>query len=93
MIQKRNRDLKDKIVWHKIRIPIDHQGQREEAIECRGKDLSQTGVGFYLPHELTTSEVLIEVPNELNLPAVTIPATLVRAKRCADGWYEPRASL
>jgi serine/threonine protein kinase len=80
----------DRLLWpHPITIiPIDSVGQREEPIECRGKDLSQTGIGFYLPHELTTSEVLIEVPNTLHPPAVTIPAILVRAKRCADGWYD-----
>ena len=60
----------------------------EEAIECLGKDLSQTGIGFYLPHELTTTEIIIEVPNTLHPPVVKIPASLVRAKRCADGWYD-----
>ncbi len=81
---------KDRLLWpHPITIiPLDRHGQQEEPIECRGKDLSQTGVGFYLPHDLMTSEVLIELPNPLAGASVKIPATLVRAKRCADGWYE-----
>jgi serine/threonine protein kinase len=81
---------KDRLLWpHAITIiPIDRHGEQEEPIECRGKDLSQTGVGFYLPHDLTTAEVLIELPNPLEGAPFKIPATLVRAKRCADGWYE-----
>ena len=64
------------------------QSQRDEPIECRCKDISRTGIGFYLPHELHTPQVLIELPNTLIPPSVAVPATLVRAKRCADGWYE-----
>ena len=81
---------KDRLLWpHAIKIiPIDRHGLPEEAIECRGKDLSQTGIGFYLPHDLMTAEVLIELPDPSHGGTVKIPATLVRAKRCADGWYE-----
>jgi len=81
---------KDRLLWgHAVTIiPIDRHGQREDPIECRGKDLSQTGIGIYLPHELHTSEVLIELPNPHGSGAVMVPATLVRAKRCADGWYD-----
>ena len=62
--------------------------ERDEPITCRGKDLSMTGIGLYLPEELSTSEVLVELPNPLRPPTIAVPATLVRAKRCADGWYE-----
>ena len=34
-----------------------------------------------------TPDVLIELPNTVH-EGVTIPATLVRARRCADGWYD-----
>lgn len=90
LIVNSEKRTKDRLLWpHTITVvPIDRMGQREEAIECRGKDLSQTGVGFYLPHELNTAEVLIEMPASQHSPAVTIPAILVRAKRCADGWYD-----
>ncbi|MBI1831894.1 MAG: PilZ domain-containing protein, partial [Planctomycetes bacterium] len=66
----------------------DDHGQADEPIECRGKDLSQTGMGFYLPHELATAEVVIELPTLGGAPPARVPATLVRAKRCADGWYD-----
>jgi hypothetical protein len=85
-----DRRANDRVVWpHPIKIiPLDQDGRQEETIECRGKDLSQSGVGFYLPHDLGTCEVLIELPNPRGQDPVKIPATLVRVKRCADGWYE-----
>lgn len=81
---------KDRLLWAQmIRvIPILPDGSEDEAIECRAKDLSPTGIGFYLPHELTTTEVIIELTNNIHPPKIVIPATLVRAKPCPDGWYE-----
>ena len=69
-------------------IPVHADGEREEPVECRGKDISQSGIGFYLPHELTTSEVLVELPSASRPPKVQLPAMLVRAKPSSDGWYE-----
>jgi serine/threonine protein kinase len=90
MLVNSEKRTKDRLLWpHPITIiPLDQHGQQEEPIECCGKDLSQAGVGFYLPHDLMTSDVLIELPNPLAGAPVKIPATLVRAKRCADGWYD-----
>ena len=69
-------------------FPVHADGAKEDAVECRGKDLSQNGIGFYLPHELTTSEVLVELPSMSRPPKVLLPAILVRAKPSTDGWYE-----
>jgi hypothetical protein len=69
-------------------FPVHTDGSKEEAVECRGKDISQSGIGFYLPHELNTSEVLIELPSMSRPPKVLLPAMLVRAKPSTDGWYE-----
>jgi hypothetical protein len=82
--------VQDRLLWpHALTvIPLQADGQCEDPIVCRGKDISATGIGFYVPHELLTADVLIELPNTLGPPALTVPATLVRAKRCADGWYE-----
>src|SRR5262249_42018958 len=54
----------DRVAWpYAIKvIPIDADGNHELPVECRGKDISTTGIGFYLPHELSTSEVLVELP-------------------------------
>jgi hypothetical protein len=80
----------DRLLWpHPIKIyPLDQDGRQEEPVECRGKDLAHTGIAFYLPHDLRTCEVLIELPNPNGQGPVKIPATLVRVKRCADGWYD-----
>ena len=82
--------MQDRILWpHPVTIcPLYHDGTRGEMIECAGKDISQTGMGFYLPHDLATAEVLIVLPNPHRTGPVKVPATLVRAKRCADGWYD-----
>ncbi|MCS7046876.1 MAG: protein kinase, partial [Gemmataceae bacterium] len=82
--------VQDRLLWpHPLKVtPILADGTREEPIECRGKDISKSGIGFYLPHDLATTQVLIELPNDVHPPSIAIPATLVRAKRCADGWYE-----
>ena len=80
----------DRILWpHPLQIiPVDNEGNLDEPIECRGKDLSLRGMGFYLPEEIETTNVFIRLPNDVHPPSVSIPANLVRAKRCADGWYE-----
>ncbi|HEX3315956.1 MAG TPA: PilZ domain-containing protein, partial [Gemmataceae bacterium] len=80
----------DRVVWpYMVKvIPIDADGNKELPVECRGKDISTSGIGFYLPHELQTSEVLVELPKAAAGQSVLIPAMLVRAKPCADGWYE-----
>ena len=80
----------DRLLWpHRLDVcPIGKDGTEGPPIECRGKDISLTGMGFYLPQELETSEVCIKLPTMLHPPALSIPATLVRAKPCADGWYE-----
>ena len=54
----------DRVVWpYTVKvIPIDADGNHELPVECRGKDISTSGLGFYLPEELDTADVLIELP-------------------------------
>jgi serine/threonine protein kinase len=84
-----NKRTQGRLAWpHPVRIiPLLPNGERAAAVDCRGKDISQGGLGFYLPDELDTTDVLIELPNSAHAD-VSIPATLVRAKKCADGWYD-----
>ncbi len=90
MLINSEKRTKDRLLWpHPVLIvPIDRNGQPEEPIECRGKDLSHTGIGIYLPHDLDTAEVLVELPSPFKGNPVRIPAKLVRVKPTADGWYE-----
>jgi serine/threonine protein kinase len=82
--------VQERLLWpYPLRVrPALAEGGLGEAVLCRGKDISLSGIGFYLPHELPTPDVSVELPATGSLPAVAVPATLVRAKRCADGWYE-----
>jgi serine/threonine protein kinase len=82
--------IQDRLLWPfpVTVIPVHATGAHDEPIVCRGKDISHTGVGFYLPHELSTADVLIRLPSAAHPPHLTVPATLVRAKQCADGWYD-----
>jgi serine/threonine protein kinase len=84
-----NKRTQERWSWpHKVTIiPLQRNGERDAPIECRGKDISPSGLGLYLPEELDTADVLIELPNSVH-DGVVIPATLVRANRCADGWYD-----
>jgi serine/threonine protein kinase len=80
----------DRLLWpHLVQVcSVDSDGTMGPAIVCRGKDISLSGIGFYLPQELATSHVLISMSTSPHTPPITIPATLVRAQRCADGWYD-----
>ncbi|MFO0965443.1 MAG: protein kinase [Gemmataceae bacterium] len=69
-------------------IPLDPDGRRQEPIACRGKDISPGGMGLYFPHDVNTIDVLLELPNLEDGATVEVPGALVRAKCCADGWYD-----
>ncbi len=90
MLVNSERRMQDRLLWpHPLRVcPVSAIGSVGEPIECRGKDISLTGIGFYLPHELNTSQVCIYLPTTVHPPGLSLPATLVRAQRCADGWYD-----
>lgn len=80
----------DRLLWpHPLKVrAVEKDGSLGPLINCRGKDISASGMGFYLPHELPTSGVMIELPATSDGKALRVPATLVRANRCADGWYD-----
>lgn len=82
--------VQTRIDWHSpIMVqPIFGNGSAGEVVACRGRDLSSTGIGFYLPHPMPTADVLITIPGTSESPVVCLPATMVRALRCPDGWYE-----
>jgi serine/threonine protein kinase len=84
------RRTQDRLLWpHPLRVcPVAADGTEEEPVECRGKDISLSGMGLYLPHALSTSQVCIYLPTPAQPRGLALPATLVRAQRCADGWYE-----
>ena len=90
LLMNSEKRTQDRLVWP---YPVEVRcvladGKVSEPIECRGKDISLSGIGFYLPHEIPTPQVCINLPTASDPPFLSVPATLVRARRCADGWYD-----
>lgn len=80
----------DRFLWpHDVTvIPLDPDGRRQEGVQCRGKDISPGGMGIYMPHDLNTVDVLLDLPGPQGGGRVKVPGALVRAKCSADGWYD-----
>lgn len=87
LANKRNRM---RLLWpYPVKVtPLFPSGEQGPAIMTRGKDISVTGIAFYVEEELPTAEVIIELPELQQTSQVTLDATLVRAVSCGDGWYE-----
>ena len=84
------RRTQERLAWH---YPLEvcsvaADGTMGEAIECQGKDISLSGIGFYLPRELPTPRICIKLSRTAQTPAVSAPASIVRVQRCGAGWYE-----
>jgi serine/threonine protein kinase len=89
------RRTQERLVWHH---PLQARcvypdGKLGEAIDCKGKDISLNGIGFYLPRELPSSQVRLDLPQTPQTPPMTVPARIVRVQGCGDGWYEVGAVL
>src|SRR5205085_525494 len=54
----------DRVAWHyPLQVcPLGADGEPGPPIECQGKDVSLTGIGFYLPGELSSAEILLHLP-------------------------------
>jgi hypothetical protein len=84
------RRSQDRLRWDQPMMvsPILEDGRVGEPITCRGKDISLTGIGFYLPRPMPTLQVNIQLPTPFQDGLISVPATLVRSKRCEDGSFE-----
>ncbi|MFO0928404.1 MAG: protein kinase [Gemmataceae bacterium] len=87
--------MHERIVWHHpLRVrAIAADGSLGEPIECQGKDISLTGIGFYLPGQLPASQVLLELPRTPQTPRTALRGRVVRMQNCGDGWFEVGAVL
>jgi serine/threonine protein kinase len=84
------RRAQERMLWqHRLRIqPVLGEGGLGEQVECQGKDISQNGVGFYLPRALPTTLILVELPSTTSGIPIWAPATIVRVQHRGDGWFE-----
>jgi len=72
-----------------IRVsPVLADMQLARPIDCVGKDVSTRGIGFFLPHPPSTTQVYINVPESPQVASVAGLAQIVRGQPCGDGWYE-----
>jgi hypothetical protein len=80
----------DRLKWDRplLVTPVRDDGADDEPILCRGKDISLTGIGFYVSQPLPTWQVSIQLPSPFRSELISVPATLVRNKRREDGSYE-----
>ncbi len=67
-------------------IPVFGESEPGEGIVAQALDISQTGLGFFLPCRPASTDVLLEVGLHSGTPPL-LPATIVRADRCSDGRY------
>ncbi len=73
--------------------PVYTNLEAGEVIECRGKDVGYTGIGFYAPCNLVAQHVyLYHVTNE-ELAGYSIPAAVVRVVPAGDNWFEVGAAF
>jgi serine/threonine protein kinase len=89
------RRAQERLAWrHPLRAaPVHPDGGLGEPVECRGKDISLNGIGFYMPRQLATTHARLELPQTPRTPAMTVPVRIVRIQACGDGWYEAGAIL
>jgi hypothetical protein len=80
----------ERVAWQSplwVRFLLE-DGEVSEPVECRGKDISLTGMGFYLPPGLPTSRVILTLTTPAQDVVLEVPASIVRVQRCNDDWYE-----
>jgi serine/threonine protein kinase len=86
----------ERIPWHYPLLlqAILPDGTSGPSIECQGKDISANGIGFYLPGNLPESALVrLELPSTPQTPQLSVPARIVRAQGCGEGWFEVGALL
>jgi hypothetical protein len=60
-------------------------------LECVGKDISYTGIGFYTSTEPPASQVFITSTSTADQAPFAIPAAVTRVQRTEEGFYEAGA--
>jgi serine/threonine protein kinase len=73
--------------------PVRPDLQLAASVECQGKDISQAGIGFFLPDQLTTPQVYLNLGDEVHAAELGLLAKIVRVQPCGDGWYEVGAAF
>jgi hypothetical protein len=62
-------------------------------LEVQGKDISPTGIGFFLPDQPATPQVYLNLGKESFAASIGLLARIVRVQACGDAWYEVGAAF
>jgi hypothetical protein len=83
------RRIQERLIWpHPLSVrAVFEDGRLGEVIEGQGKDISLSGIGFYLPDPLPTSRLRVELSSPGQAP-VCVPASVARVQRCGECWFE-----
>jgi serine/threonine protein kinase len=89
------RRVQERLPWPhplRARVALPGGGLGEE-VECCGKDLALTGIGFYAPPQLTGPRLWLALTTPFHDAPLTVPARVVRSRPGADGWCELGAAF
>src|SRR5262249_36205711 len=77
------RRAQERLTWpHPVAVRFVLPDRRlGEVVSCQGKDISRTGIGFYLPSSLPTTQICVELPTTRQTPGFSVAAQIVRLQR------------
>ncbi len=80
----------ERLLWaHPVEVAFLRQdGQPGAAVACQAKDISLTGMGFYLASATAGAHLTVTLTTPTHPEPVTLTGTCVRVQRCGDSWYE-----
>jgi hypothetical protein len=80
----------ERVLWpHTVAVTIATPGRSKgELLECQGKDLSQTGIGLYMPRALSTSQVQVALTSPITSESVTLSGSIMRIQRWDEQLFE-----
>jgi serine/threonine protein kinase len=61
--------------------------QEQAPIACTARDISRQGIGLVTPFEPRADKFFLSVPDPAGAEVV-VPARIMRARACGDGWFE-----
>jgi serine/threonine protein kinase len=84
------RRIQERLPWpHPLRVRfLTPDGDLGEPVECRGKDISLTGVGFHAPVPPPARQAWLALATPFHAAVITVPVRVVRTRPGDDGWCE-----
>jgi serine/threonine protein kinase len=83
------RRIQERLIWPYAVVVrgVFDDGRLGEPVEGQGKDISLSGIGFYLPEQLPTTRLRVELTSRRR-PPISVPASVARVQRCGESWVE-----